>query len=101
MNIAQLVRMANQIGAFFVTLPDQEKAMASVAEHLRKFWEPRMRRELLAFLDQNPEGRSSDLTATAVVIDPFVLKAVKQHRQELEPASPAQYSSGNQPGDLR
>ncbi|AWB34932.1 formate dehydrogenase subunit delta [Orrella marina] len=84
MNIGQLVRMANQIGAFFVTMPDQDKALEGIAEHLRKFWEPRMRRELLAFLDQHPDGRSGD-----VVLDPVVCKAVDSHRIALTPMKPA------------
>lgn len=81
MNIVHLVRMANQIGAFFVTMPDREKALVGIADHLRKFWEPRMRRELLAFLEQQPDGRLGD-----IALDPLVLKAVVSHRAELTPA---------------
>lgn len=84
MNVAQLVRMANQIGAFFVTMPDQTKAAAGIAEHLRKFWEPRMRRDLLAFLDQHPDGRSGN-----VVLDPVVRNALESHRIALTPMKPA------------
>ena len=75
MKIGQLVRMANQIGSFFESMPDQDKAMKGIAEHLRKFWDPRMRRELLAFLDQHPEGRSGE-----VVLMPIALKAILKHR---------------------
>ncbi len=82
MNIGQLVRMANQIGAFFVTMPDQEKALSGIAEHLHKFWEPRMRRELLAFVQNHPDGRSGE-----IILSPFVLRAVVSHRAELAPAS--------------
>lgn len=82
MDTKQLVRMANQIGAFFETMPDQDKAMAGVAEHLRKFWEPRMRRELLAFLEKHPDGRTDGIALSA-----FVLRAIMGHRVELTPAS--------------
>jgi formate dehydrogenase subunit delta len=48
MDPAQLVRMANQIGAFFEAMPDAEQSARDVASHLRRFWEPRMRAALLA-----------------------------------------------------
>jgi len=41
-----LVRMVNQICDFFDAYPEDE-AVTGVTEHLRKFWEPSMRRELL------------------------------------------------------
>ena len=38
----KLVYMANQIGKFFASQgPDQ--AAAGIAEHIEKFWDPRMR----------------------------------------------------------
>jgi formate dehydrogenase subunit delta len=43
---ADLVRMANQIAANFRHHP-QAQAAAEVAEHIRMFWPPLMRRELL------------------------------------------------------
>jgi formate dehydrogenase subunit delta len=42
-----LVRMANQIATFFKT-QDIERAPAATADHLVKFWEPRMRAEIIA-----------------------------------------------------
>ena len=41
--IAKIVRMANQIGTFFESKPHEE-GVHGVAEHINKFWEPRMRR---------------------------------------------------------
>jgi formate dehydrogenase subunit delta len=35
--------MANDIAAFFSAEADQEAAAEQVANHLRKFWDPRMR----------------------------------------------------------
>ena len=40
--------MANRIGEFFQAMPDRQEALLGVATHIRKFWDPRMRRELLA-----------------------------------------------------
>jgi formate dehydrogenase subunit delta len=51
MHIEALVRMANQIGDFFVAMPQRDEALEGIATHLKKFWEPRMRRELLAHVD--------------------------------------------------
>ena len=48
MDPAQLTKMANQIGAFFESMPDAEQATRDVASHIRRFWEPRMRAGLEA-----------------------------------------------------
>ena len=44
MKIEYLVKMANEIGAFFASEPDPEQAVNAVAGHLRRFWDPRMPR---------------------------------------------------------
>lgn len=44
---ADLIRMSTQIAQFFEPYADEE-AVAGVAGHLRDFWDPLMRRELLA-----------------------------------------------------
>ncbi|WP_278534600.1 formate dehydrogenase subunit delta [Delftia acidovorans] len=46
MDSAYLVRMANRIGQFFEAMPERDEALQGIAEHIRKFWEPRMRAEL-------------------------------------------------------
>jgi formate dehydrogenase subunit delta len=51
MNIERLVRMANDIGNFFKTEPDRAQAVDGVATHLRRFWDPRMRKEIIAYVD--------------------------------------------------
>ena len=45
MSADKLVRMANEIGTFFAHKP-AEAAQAAIADHLRKFWDPRMRAQL-------------------------------------------------------
>jgi formate dehydrogenase subunit delta len=47
MDVHHLVKMANDIGAFYEALPDREEAINSIATHLKNFWEPRMRREII------------------------------------------------------
>ena len=44
-----MLHMANQIALFFSSYP-QEEAVAGVADHLQKFWEPRMRQHLHKFV---------------------------------------------------
>lgn len=51
----KLVYMVNQIGKFFAH-EGEEKAAASVADHIAKFWDPRMRTAILAHLDAGGEG---------------------------------------------
>ena len=55
----RLISMANQIGKFFTT---QSPATAAVGieNHLRKFWEPRMRTRIVAYLDKGGEGLDED-----------------------------------------
>jgi len=63
-----LVRLANRIGEFFEAFPDRAEAIEGVASHLRKFWEPRMRRQLYAYLDGPQAGAGlSDLVREAVL----------------------------------
>lgn len=66
MSPEKMVHMANQIAAFFKSQPG-DKAVAGVTGHLNDFWEPRMRRQLLEFIDAGGEG-----------LDPLVLEAAKQ-----------------------
>ena len=51
----KLVYMANQIGSFFKS-QDQSKAPTMIAEHIIKFWDPRMRRAIIAHLDAGGAG---------------------------------------------
>jgi formate dehydrogenase subunit delta len=51
----RLIYMANQIGKFFQS-QGNDKAVAGIAEHIRKFWDPRMRSAILAHLDAGGAG---------------------------------------------
>jgi formate dehydrogenase subunit delta len=53
--IDKLVRMANQIGDFFGPMPENEGAQG-VARHIRRYWTPKMTRELLEALDAGRDG---------------------------------------------
>lgn len=79
---AMLIKMANQIASFFEALPDREEGLRSVYEHIRKFWEPRMRTALLEFLEQYPDGQNGD-----IALSPFALQAITMYKGELKPAA--------------
>ena len=51
----RLIYMANQIGKFF-QLQGRDKAVPGIAEHIRKFWDPRMRATISAHLDTGGAG---------------------------------------------
>ena len=51
----KLVYMANQIGKFFQS-QGHDKAVPNIAEHIKKFWEPRMRTAIFAHLDAAGTG---------------------------------------------
>jgi formate dehydrogenase subunit delta len=46
----KLIHMANQIGKFFATQGEAGVA-EGVATHIKKFWDPRMRKAIVAHLD--------------------------------------------------
>jgi formate dehydrogenase subunit delta len=51
----KLIYMANQIGTFFKS-QDNDTASAKIAEHITKFWDPRMRKAIVAHLDAGGTG---------------------------------------------
>ncbi len=73
MDANHLIKMANQIGQFFESMPDREQAKADIASHLKRFWEPRMRKAILSVMD----------TSQADGIDPIVREAISAHRKLL------------------
>ncbi len=73
----KLVRMANEIAAFFAVDPARSTAIEGVATHLQRFWEPRMRRAIFAELDAGATAGMHEL----------VVAALQTHRQKLEPAA--------------
>ena len=65
MHTEKLVRMANKIAANFDYGPDKSQAVAGVVDHLRRFWTPLMREEIVGYDDQG-EVRLSDIARQAV-----------------------------------
>ena len=51
----RLIYMANQIGTFFRS-QGHDKAVPGIADHIRKFWDPRMRKQIIAHLGEGGDG---------------------------------------------
>ena len=66
----RLVYMANQIGKFF-ELQRANEVVPGIANHIKKFWDPRMRNAIFAYMDAGGEG-----------IDPPVRKALDHLQAE-------------------
>ena len=56
MDIHHLVKMANQIGDFFEAEPDRQQALQDIATHIKRFWDPRMRKAIIDHLENGGEG---------------------------------------------
>lgn len=69
-----LIHMANRIGQFFESYGDRAEALEGISNHIRKFWEPRMRHALLQQLDSQSDAGFL----------PIVADALRSHRTELQ-----------------
>jgi formate dehydrogenase subunit delta len=58
----RLIYMANQIGKFFQS-QGHHKAVPGIAEHIWKFWDPRMRKAIFVHLDAGGEGLDPNVRA--------------------------------------
>jgi formate dehydrogenase subunit delta len=65
----RLVYMANQIGKFFASQGPDE-AIAGTADHIRKFWDPRMRVAILRHVEAGGAG-----------LEPLVRRAIEQLKE--------------------
>jgi formate dehydrogenase subunit delta len=61
-----LVKMANDIGNFFRAEPEREDALAGIANHIAKFWTPRMRQKLNAHLQLHGDAGLDELPREAL-----------------------------------
>ena len=61
-----LVQMVNDIGNFFRAEERREDAIAAIANHIRKYWTPRMREKLLAHVKAHGTDGLDELSRAAV-----------------------------------
>jgi formate dehydrogenase subunit delta len=87
MHIDNLVVMANRIGDFFQSMPDRKEAKQGIANHLRKFWEPRMRSELISQMDDPSTENLYPIVREAVVENESTL--LPQNQASADPSGKA------------
>ena len=61
-----LVQMANDIGNFFRSEPQRSDGIAGIANHIAKFWTPRMRQKLLDHVSKHGEAGLDELPREAL-----------------------------------
>ncbi len=74
-----LVRMANQIAHFFEPYPESD-AIDGVCDHIEKFWDPAMRRELIAIAAQGGQAARVEVEPEKATLHPLVVKSVARLR---------------------
>ena len=60
--VERLEEMANQIADFFSPYPE-ERAVEGIRNHLRNYWDPRMREALIAHDDEGGAGLDARVRA--------------------------------------
>lgn len=65
MHIERLIKMANDISNYFNAEPDKEVAIEGVRNHIARSWEPRMRKAIIDYHQQDG-SELSDLAKAAV-----------------------------------
>jgi formate dehydrogenase subunit delta len=66
MNIDHLIKMANEIGSFWQGEVGEAAASTEVATHLKRYWEPRMRAQIITYYEQRHGAGLSDVALKAV-----------------------------------
>jgi len=66
MNGDQLVRMINDISGFFASESDSNEAVEGVVGHVTKFWDPRMRSQIVTHVAQTNGAGLTELSRLAV-----------------------------------
>ncbi|MET0279835.1 MAG: formate dehydrogenase subunit delta [Steroidobacteraceae bacterium] len=70
MNIEHLVSMANDIGNFFDGEYGLQESPTNIALHISKFWDPRMRSQIIAHLAAGGAGLSPSALAAVRTLAP-------------------------------
>ena len=84
----RLVYMANQIGKFFQS-QGHGKAVPGIAEHIKKFWDPRMLRAIFAHLDAGGAGLDPNVRDAIATLKTANAEA---QRQTVATSAPADVS---------
>jgi formate dehydrogenase subunit delta len=68
MNMDLLIKMTNEISEFFASTADTQAAAAAVANHLKRYWEPRMRAQMLRYYEERDGAGLTELAKSGVAI---------------------------------
>ena len=68
MNIDHMIKMANEITSFWEGEAGPDKAAVEVASHLRRFWEPRMRAQMISYFEERQGAGLSDVAKAAIAL---------------------------------
>lgn len=68
MNIDLLIKMANEIGSFWEGEVGADKAANDIATHIKRYWEPRMRAQMITYFEQRQGAGLSDVAKGAVAL---------------------------------
>jgi len=67
MDANNLINMANKIGTFFESMPDQKKALEDIAGHIKRFWAPPMRKAIIASIDNKQDAEMLAIVREALI----------------------------------
>jgi formate dehydrogenase subunit delta len=70
MNIEHLVSMANDIGNFFDGEFGLQESPANIALHISRYWDPRMRSQIIDHASQGGDGLSPSALAAIRTLPP-------------------------------
>ncbi|MBU3724946.1 MAG: formate dehydrogenase [Burkholderiaceae bacterium] len=79
-----IIKQANQIASFYESMPDSTQATRDFVAHVTKFWDPRMRQDLIRIM-RGPESASAH---------EMVRRAVRDHACLIMGTSAAQNTGG-------
>jgi formate dehydrogenase subunit delta len=97
-NAEHLVQMANDIGNFFRSEPERKDGIAGIANHIAKFWTPRMRQKLLDHVKEHGDAALDELPREALEIARVTIgrrtSARAPRRRRLAPSDRGPATSG-------
>ncbi len=68
-----MLHKANQITLFFTSYP-REEAIEGVRNHLKSFWEPRMRRQIIEYVANGGTGLHEIAVEAVKRLEPVTLR---------------------------
>ncbi len=70
MNIEHLVSMANDISRFFDGEYGTRESPPNIATHITRFWDPRMRTQIIAYVAKDGAGLTPTALAAVKTLSP-------------------------------